>query len=267
MQVKEALTNMVTSNNWAIWRQSNTERATTIRKRILDENCWERVEYLINLTTAIMIMLRYANMDRPCLGEIYDGIDSMLEKIKQIVNEKEQDPQETSFKQLRAIVIERWNKMTTPLHLLAYALTPKYYSTQYIDLPRRLPPYRDIEVSNGYKAAFERLFPDDEVRDLITNKFIQFVEAKKLTHDALRHRFKKDSYSWWYLHGQRFQRLQPLAIKVISQVSLIIFFIEILRFKLHNLNFILIVYMSCLHRLLVHLLQREIGAHVLSSIQ
>ena len=82
MQVKETLTNMVTNNNWAIWRQNNIERATNIRKRILDENWWERVEYIINLTTPIMIMLRYADMDRPCLGEIYDGIDSMLEKIK-----------------------------------------------------------------------------------------------------------------------------------------------------------------------------------------
>ena len=58
-----------------------------------------------NLTKPIMIMLRYVDMDRPCLGEIYDGIDSILEKIKQIVNEKEQDPQET-FKQLQAIVAE-----------------------------------------------------------------------------------------------------------------------------------------------------------------
>ena len=125
MQVKEAITNMATSNNWAIWRQSNTERATNIRKRILDEDWWEHVEYLINLNAPTMTMLRYTDMDRPCLGEIYDGIDSMLEKIKQFVNEKERDPQETFFKQLQAIVIERWNKMTTPLHLLAYALTPK----------------------------------------------------------------------------------------------------------------------------------------------
>ena len=186
------------------------------------ESWWERVEYLLKITKPIMSMLRYTDMDRPCLGEIYDGIDSMLEKIKQIVNEKEQDPQETFFKQLKTIIIERWNKMTTPLHLLAYALTPKYYSTQYTDLPGRLPPYRDIEVSDGYKAAFQRLFPDDEMRDWVTDEFIQFVDAKNLSIDALRHWFRKDAHSWWYLHGQRFQRLQPLAIKVISQVSLIL---------------------------------------------
>ena len=46
-------------------------------------------------------------MDRPCLGEIYDGIDSMLEKIKQVINENEQDPQETFFKQVQAIIVER----------------------------------------------------------------------------------------------------------------------------------------------------------------
>jgi hypothetical protein len=214
---------MVISNNWAIWRQSNSERATKIKLRILDDSWWERVEYLLKFTEPIMSVLRYTDMDRPCLGEVYDGIDSMLEKIKQIVNEKEQDPQQTFFKQLQEIIEERWNKMTTPLHLLAYALTPKYYSRQFTDQPGRLPPYRDLEVSEGYMAAFRRFFPGDDMRDIIMDEFIEFANGRGLSSDALRHRFSKDAHSWWYLHGQRFQMLQPLAIKVISQVSFVFF--------------------------------------------
>lgn len=105
MQVKGALSNMIISNNWVIWRQSNCERADKIKLRILDDLWWECVDCLFKLIEPIMIMLRYANMDRPCLGEIYDRIDSMLERIKQIVNEKEKDTQET-FKQLQATFVE-----------------------------------------------------------------------------------------------------------------------------------------------------------------
>ena len=164
-----------------------------------------------------MSMLRYTDMDRPCLGEIYDGIDSMNEKIEQVINE-EQDPQETFFKQVQKIINERWNKMTTSLHSLAYALTSKYYSSQYSDLPRRFPPYRDMEVSDGYQDTFRIIFPNDDMRDVIMDEFIEFVNARGLSNDALCHRFKKDTHGWWYLHGQKLQTLQPLAIKVISQV-------------------------------------------------
>lgn len=221
VQVKDALQGMVISNNWGVWKQKNTERANKIKERLLADSWWERVGYLLKITEPIMSMLRYADMDRPCLGEIYDGIDSMIEKIKQVINEQEQDPQETFFKQVQKIINERWNKMTTPLHLLAYALTPKYYSSQYCDLPGRLPPYRDMEVSDGYQAAFRRIFPDDDIRDVIMDEFIAFVNATDLSNDALRHRFKKHAHGWWYLHGQKFRTLQPLAIKVISQVSFI----------------------------------------------
>lgn len=160
-------------------------------------------------------------MDRPCIGEIYDGIDSMLEKMKCTINEREKDPNEKFFKEVEAIVVERWNKMTTPLHLLAYALTPKYYSNQFLDKPGRIPPWRDLEVSDGYKAAFLRLYPDDDLRDIVTNEFIEFANGNGLSVDALRHRSKKDAHSWWYFHGACFQHLQPLAVKVLSQVSLI----------------------------------------------
>lgn len=156
---------------------------------------WERVEYLLKITEPIMSMLRYADMERPCLGEIYDSIDSMLEKIKQVINE-EQDPQETFFKQVQKNIFERWNKMTTPLHLLANALIPKYYSAQYCSLTGRLPPYRDMEVVDRYQAAFRRIVPDNDMRDVIMNKFIEFVNARGLSNDVLRHRFKKNAHGW-----------------------------------------------------------------------
>ena len=92
VQVKDALQGMVIKHNCGVWKQKNIDRASKIKDRVLDDLWWERVEYLLKITEPIMSMFRYANMDRPCLGEIYDGIDSMLENIKQIVNERQQNP-------------------------------------------------------------------------------------------------------------------------------------------------------------------------------
>lgn len=153
-------------------------------------------------------------MDRPCLGEIYDVINSMLEKIKQVINEKEQDPPDTFFKQVQKIIFDKWNKMTTPLHLLAYALTLKYYSSQSYSLPRRLPPYRDTEVSNKYQAAFRRIFPDHDMRDVIMDEFIEFVNARGLSNDALHHRFKKDAHGWCTSMAKNSKHCSPLQSKL-----------------------------------------------------
>lgn len=53
--------------------------------------------------------------------------------------------------------------MTTPLHLLSYALSPRYYSGDILSILGRVAPYRDLEVAIGYKKAFGRLFSDLEV--------------------------------------------------------------------------------------------------------
>ena len=101
-----------------------------------------------------MSMIRYTNMDRPCLGEVYDGIDSMIEDIRTIINEKEQELDEKFFTELQVIMVERWNKMTTLLHLLAFALSPRFYSQLVVKgSTTRVASYRDLEVAQGYKTT------------------------------------------------------------------------------------------------------------------
>ena len=84
-------------------------------------------------------------------------------------------------------------------------------------------------MAEGYKVAFMRLFPDLDLQSVVTNEFIDFVHSNGVGVDALCDRFLKDAHSWWYFHGQYFQNLQPLAIKILSQVSLINFHILVLK--------------------------------------
>jgi hypothetical protein len=84
VKVKEALKQMVISPQWGIWKNSNTSRALNVRRMILDEDWWDLVAYVLEITDPIMAMLRFADSDEPCLGDIYDSMDSMLEKIKMV---------------------------------------------------------------------------------------------------------------------------------------------------------------------------------------
>ena len=84
MKGKEALKQMVISPQWGIWKNSNTARALNVRRLILDEDWWGLVTYVLEVIDPIMAMLRFADSDEPCLGDIYDSMDSMLEKIKMV---------------------------------------------------------------------------------------------------------------------------------------------------------------------------------------
>lgn len=45
--------------------------------------------------------------------------------------------------------------MITSLHLLAFALSLKYYSTKTLAFPKRVVPYRDAKVANVFKDALQ----------------------------------------------------------------------------------------------------------------
>ena len=94
---------------------------------------------------------------------MYEGIDSMIEKIRVVINAKENDPDEFFYREVKDILTKRWNKMTMPLHLLAYAVNPKYYATELLSDPERTAPSKDPEVSQGFKNAFRTLFVNPEI--------------------------------------------------------------------------------------------------------
>ncbi|KAH9321348.1 hypothetical protein KI387_015987, partial [Taxus chinensis] len=53
VKVRQALSGMVISDLWSIWRQTNSERARNVKLLILDETWWDRVDYLLSFTEPI----------------------------------------------------------------------------------------------------------------------------------------------------------------------------------------------------------------------
>ena len=94
LKVKDALSQMVIGHQWGVWKISNSERAQRIRDLILNERWWAHVTYIFNFMEPIMTMLRFADTDTPCLGDAYDGMDTMVEKVKHSIEAYESVPTE-----------------------------------------------------------------------------------------------------------------------------------------------------------------------------
>ena len=168
---------------WTQWRQSQTDRAQVVKRMVVDDEWWDRVEYILTFSKPIVDLLRMLDTDKPSLGEVYEGIDSMIEKIREVINAKEQYPNEVFYSEVKDILTKRWNKMTTPLHLLAYALNPKYYSVELLSDPNRSAPNKNPQVSLRFKKAFRKLFLDPDIGVQIRSEFSHILGSEGLGAD------------------------------------------------------------------------------------
>jgi hypothetical protein len=88
VEVKSALMSMVVGVTWAEWRQSDSERGSMVQRVLIDEDWWSKVEFLLKFTLPTFELLRDADTDKPFLGEIYDGMDTMVEKTVEIITQE-----------------------------------------------------------------------------------------------------------------------------------------------------------------------------------
>ena len=177
VEVRQALQAMVIDPLWESWRTSTSDRGQKIKSIILDDVWWDKVLHLLQFTEPILTIIRTFDTDMPCLGEVYENIDSMLERIREIIRASESDPFEVFYNEIKDIVTKRWNKMTTPLHLLAYALHPKSYHCKILSLLGRIAPNKDSEVVQGYKTTLRKIYRDVGIALEVREEFGAFVQS------------------------------------------------------------------------------------------
>eukprot|EP01018_Ginkgo_biloba_P000517 Gb_14512 [translate_table: standard] len=167
LEVKSSLCKMVISDVWDIRRLPNTDRAQEVKRIVLDDIWWDRVRYLLNFCEPIVSMIRLTDIDTPCLGEVCEGMGFMLEKIREVIR--------GFTNEIQDIIVKRWNKMTTPLHTLAFALNPRFYHEDILSILGRKALNKDKEVSDGYKKDFRKLYPNAKVACDIKMGFSEFA--------------------------------------------------------------------------------------------
>ena len=88
--IKRDLEQLVITEEWEIYKEDDVVKVKEVKDKILNEDFWMDVDYILSFTAPIYEMLRLAHTDRPCIHNIYEWWDSMIEKVKETIYKKEQ---------------------------------------------------------------------------------------------------------------------------------------------------------------------------------
>ncbi|KAG6479762.1 hypothetical protein ZIOFF_063236 [Zingiber officinale] len=221
-QIKKCLENMVISERWDVYKDDDVVKARVVKYKILDDQFWEKIDYILAFTSPIYEMLRKADTDQPCLHLVYEWWDEMIEKMRVAISKGSHSEDSKFYEIVHNILVERWNKSNTPLHCLAHSLNPRYYSHEWLqESPNRLPPPRDIEVSRERKKCIERYYSNSSERRSVNEEFASFSAAIDdfSDNDAMRDRGLMSPTKWWVIHGASAPTLQSLTLKLLGQPS------------------------------------------------
>jgi len=98
----------------------------------------------------------------------------------------------------------------------------KYYSDQWLDEgPNRVPPHKDLEVSQERMKCMRKYFPSPEEHAKANPEFANFSTRSQAfsESDSIHDWYTMDTKSWWVVHGRSAPQLQNLALKLLEQPS------------------------------------------------
>ena len=56
-------------------------KANFVKEKIVNDDWWDKIDYIIDFTRPIYDMIRVCETDRSCLHLVYEMWDSMIEKV------------------------------------------------------------------------------------------------------------------------------------------------------------------------------------------
>ena len=152
----------------------------------------------------IIHILRMCDALQPCIGQIYESTDKMVEKLKDI------EPYVSRYEVLRTLCHSRWDDYHSPMHAAAFMVNPMFQlGTQFTD----------SEVMDGWDTVLDRLQPDATKQRLIKDQLADYRGCKRRfgRANALTDRLTRDPCVWWEDYGAEAKELQEVAIKILSQ--------------------------------------------------
>lgn len=222
--LKKGLQNMVISEQWSSYKEDDVQKAKFVKDTLLDDNWWDKVDYILSFTGPIYHVLRRTDTEASSLHLVYEMWDTMIEDVRKAIyayEGKADVEQPSAFHEVvHSILIARWTKSSTPLHCLAHSLNPSYYSHEWLsEDPRRELPHADRELTAERKKCIKKLFPDADERRAVNMEFANFSDGREdfADVDALTDRGKMEPKAWWLVHGVNAPILQKVALKLLAQ--------------------------------------------------
>ncbi|XLR38555.1 hypothetical protein HN51_025715, partial [Arachis hypogaea] len=80
--LKQGLTEMVISEKWSSYKKDNIGKAEFVTEKILSENWWQKIDYILAFTNPIYDVLRSTDTDAPTLHLVHEMWDLMIKKVK-----------------------------------------------------------------------------------------------------------------------------------------------------------------------------------------
>lgn len=127
-KIKKSLETMVMSDAWEAYRDDDLMKARSVKEKIVKDEFWEKIDYILQFTLPIYGMLRRCDTDISCLHLVYEWWDVMIEEVKVAIykHEGKQDGELSEFYEVvYTILLSRWTKSSSPLHCLAHSLNPR----------------------------------------------------------------------------------------------------------------------------------------------
>ena len=85
-EVREALCQMVVDPNWRFLKDDDADKARKIKLLLVDDQWWEKIDFLVSFTNPIVRLLRECDTDNPMLHLVYEKWDCMIEQVREIIH-------------------------------------------------------------------------------------------------------------------------------------------------------------------------------------
>ncbi|XP_031106337.1 uncharacterized protein LOC116010988 [Ipomoea triloba] len=149
---------------------------------------------------------------KPSMGYIYPAMEITKQAIEKAFNNNS-----NKYKKVFEIIDRRWSsQLRQPLHAAAYYLNPDYF--RYRSEPPISPSVNSAEVIAGFYECLERLVPDQDLHEKITEEVTAWEVGTGLFGMAVakKQRGSKAPVDWWTSFGGSTPHLKEFAIKILS---------------------------------------------------
>lgn len=220
IKVKAALVLTVQDTAWAKFKKKlpkqGRDKAKRVEQAILGKGVegpamWLNGQVLINICNPMVTVLRMADGQAPCTGEVYNFV-STLQEIIEKADMGTLDPTEQRLRRsvLLQLLLSRWEFLHQPIYAAAYALNPQFWHHKDLGAV--------VEVMDGLKAILlQQLGVEGATAAL--QEWEDFRNQRGSFRGVLAAAGARsmEPYRFWNVHGGSAKVLRPLAIRLLSQ--------------------------------------------------